>query len=186
MLNTRFVTLAVIILAAAAMRLLPHPPNVTPIAAMALFGASHFVNRYAGFLVILMAMVLSDLVLGLIVYQYGLFHSGMPFVYFSFIVIFGIGLWIRNRLSPLSIGVAALSSSFLFFVLTNFGVWLTDGLFPITWDGLVACYYAAIPFYRNTFAGDLFYTLLFFGGFALAQRYAPVLRMESAAAHSSL
>ncbi len=110
MLNTRFVTLVVIILAAAAMRLLPHPPNVTPIAAMALFGASHFVNRNAGFLVMLMAMVFSDLVLGLIVYQYGWFHSGMPFVYFSFILIFGILLWIRNRLSLLNIGAAALFS----------------------------------------------------------------------------
>ena len=180
MLNTRFITLVLIILAAATMRLIPHPPNVTPIAAMALFGGAYFASRKAGLLVMLMAMVLSDLVLGLFVYKYGLFHGAMPFVYFSFIVTAGFGLLIRNRLSPFSIGTAALSASLLFFVATNFGTWLMGSLYPMTLDGLIASYIAAIPFYGYTFAGDAFYTLLFFCGFALAQRYLSALRTEHA------
>ena len=181
MLNTRFVTLVLIILAAAAMRLIPHPPNVTPIAAMALFGAAHFASRKSGFLVLLMAMGLSDIVLGLVIYGYGWVHGTMPFVYFSFALTFCFGLVIRNRLSPLSIGAAVLGSSLLFFLATNFGVWLTGGLYPISMDGLIACYVAAIPYYKNTLAGDALYTLLLFGGFALAQRYLPVLRAQSVA-----
>jgi len=76
------------------------------------------------------------------------------------------------------VGGAALTSSVLFFVLTNFGVWLVSDLYPRTAAGLVGCYIAAIPFFRNTLAGNAFYTLVLFGGFALAQRYIPVLRQE--------
>ena len=67
-------------------------------------------------------------------------------------------------------------SSLLFFVLTNFGVWLVNGYYPHTVAGLAACYVAAIPFFQNSIAGDLFYTALLFGGFALLQRGVPALR----------
>jgi hypothetical protein len=69
-----------------------------------------------------------------------------------------------------------LASSVLFFVLTNFGVWAFDALYPKTLEGLMACYVAAIPFFRNTLLGDLSYTVVLFGGFALLERRIPVLR----------
>ena len=63
---------------------------------------------------------------------------------------------------------AGLAASILFFVVTNFGVWALDSLYPRTLEGLVICYVAAIPFFANTLAGTLFYTAVLFGGFALA------------------
>ena len=179
MYNTRFLALIAITLSAAAMRLLPHPPNMTPIAAMALFGGTYFTTRRIAFLVPLTAMYLSDLALGFFVYDFGWFHGFMPFIYASFVVTVCLGLLIRHRLSPLIVGGAALISSVLFFVITNFGVWLVGSFYPKTVAGLLSCYVAAIPFFRNTLAGNAFYTLVLFGGFALVQRYLPVLREES-------
>lgn len=167
MVNARFVTLVGMTLAAAATRLLPHPPNLTPIAAMALFGGAHFASPLAAVAVPLSAMVLSDLLLG-----FGL-HPVMPFVYGSFAFTVCLGRWLRARRSPLAIALAAVSGSLVFFVVTNLGVWLVGDLYPRTLDGLGTCYVAAIPFFRNTLAGDAFYAVVLFGGFALAQRYFP-------------
>ncbi len=180
MLNVRFFTILGIILTAAAIRLLPHPPNVTPIAAMALFGGVYFNSRRAAFLVPLAAMYLGDIFLGFFVYDFGWFHLLMPFVYAGFTVTVCLGLSIRRRLTPLTVGGAALAGSVLFFILTNFGVWLVGSWYPKTPAGLLSCYIAAIPFFRNMLAGNAVYTLIFFGGFAVAQRYLPVLREEPA------
>jgi len=177
-LNARFFALLGITLSAAAMRLLPHPPNMIPIAAMALFGGAYFTNRRTAFLVPLAAMYLSDLALGFFIYDFGWFHGFMPFVYAGFIVTVCLGLLIRRWLSPWTVAGAALISSVLFFVITNFGVWLVSGLYPKTATGLVSCYVAAIPFFRNALVGNAFYTLVLFGGFALAQRYLPILCEE--------
>ena len=175
MLNTRFYTLLGVILAAATSRLLPHPPNFTPIAAMALFSGSHFADKRAAFTVPLAAMLVSDVVLTLTLYGFAAF-SLMPFVYGSFLLIVCLGLGIRNRKTLLTIGGAALTGSVLFFFLTNLGVWLRGHLYPLTMDGLVTCYVAAIPFFRNTLVGDALYTTALFGGYALAQRYVVALR----------
>lgn len=176
MLNARFTTLTVLVLLAAATRLLPHPPNATPIAAMALFGAAHFTDRRAALLVPLLAMVLSDLALG-----YGI-HPTLPFVYGSFLAIAGLGFLLRRRVTVATVIGASLASSVLFFVVTNLGVWAMSSFYPPTWEGLVACYTAAIPFFRNTLAGDLIYCAVLFGGFAVAARHAPALRAQPAQA----
>ncbi|MBN1807273.1 MAG: hypothetical protein JW837_18655 [Sedimentisphaerales bacterium] len=176
MLNKRFFALLGIVLSAAAMRLVPHPPNVTPIAAMALFGGVHFTDKKTAFLIPLAAMYLSDLVLGFFVYDFGWFHGFMPFVYISFMMTVCLGFLVRRRLTPLMVGGSALAGSVLFFIVTNFGVWLIGDLYPKTLTGLLSCYVAAIPFLRNTLAGNVGYTLVLFGSFALAQRYLPVLR----------
>jgi hypothetical protein len=176
MFSTRFFAVLGIILSAAAMRLLPHPPNMTPIAAMALFGGVYFTNKRTAFLVPLAAMYLGDLALGFFIYDFGWFHGFMPFVYAGFVLTVCLGLLIRHRLTPLVVGGTALISSVLFFIITNFGVWLAGGLYPKTLAGLGSCYVAAIPFFRNALVGNAFYTLVLFGGFALAQRYLPVLR----------
>lgn len=178
MFNTRFFALLGITLSAAAMRLLPHPPNVTPIAAMALFGGAYFADRRIAFLVPLAAMYLSDLALGFFVYDFGWFHGFMPFVYAGFVATVFLGMLIRRTITPLAVGGAALAGSVMFFIITNFGVWLAGNIYPKTLPGLLSCYVAAIPFFRNALMGNAFYTLLLFGGFALAQRYVPVLREQ--------
>ena len=176
MLNTRFFTILGITLSAAAMRLLPHPPNMIPIAAMALFGGAYFATRRTAFLAPLAAMYLSDLALGFFIYDFGWFHWFMPFVYASFALTVCLGFLIKHRLTPLRVGGAALMGSILFFIVTNFGVWLVGNFYPKTLAGLVSCYVAAIPFFRSTLVGDAAYALVLFGGFALAQQYLPVLR----------
>ena len=119
-------------------------------------------------------MALSDLALGL--------HASLPFVYAAFAAIVGLGLLLRTRRSVRTVGTAALGASLLFFGVTNLAVWALGGLYPLTGAGLLAAYTAALPFYAPTLAGDLFYTALLFGGFALAQRVAPILREGAAPA----
>jgi hypothetical protein len=171
--NARILTLLTAILAAAALRLVPHPPNFTPIGAMALFSGAYLGRRGAVALVApLGALFLSDLVLG--------FYSGMLTVYFSVALIVIIGWLALRRVSPIRVGGAAIASSVLFFALTNFGMWLSSGFYPRTLAGLEACYVAAIPFFQNTVAGDLFYAAVLFGGFALLERTVPALRSRPA------
>jgi hypothetical protein len=151
---------AFLILAAAFSRLLPHPVNVAPIAAMALAGGVYLDKRFA-LLVPLIALVLSDLVIGL--------YPILLFVYGSFLLIGLLGLWLKSHKKPLPVFGAALLSSILFFVITNFGVWIIGPeTYPRTLPGLVECYTAAIPFFKNTVAGDLVYTGVLFGMFELA------------------
>jgi len=78
-----------------------------------------------------------------------------------------------TRASPLRVGAAAIASSVLFFVVTNFGMWLFSGFYPRTLLGLETCYIAAIPFFQNTLAGDLFYATMLFGGFRIAELLMP-------------
>ena len=94
----------------------------------------------------------------------------------SFALIVGIGLWLRLRRHPALIAGAALTSSVLFFLMTNLGVWASGHLYPRTWAGLVTCYTAALPFFRNGLEGDLLYTLVLFGGIALMERRFEGLR----------
>jgi hypothetical protein len=168
MLKPRLLVLISMILLAAASRLIPHPPNVTSLTAVALFGGAYFSDRRLAFLVPLSALFLSDLVLG--------FYHHMEIVYLSFALVVTIGLWVQKHRTALPVAGAALASSVLFFVITNFGVWAFDALYPKTLAGLVACYMAAIPFFQNTLMGDLFYTAVLFGGFALLERALPTLR----------
>jgi hypothetical protein len=168
--HARLVAILSAIAAAAVLRLVPHPPNFTPIGAMALFSGAYLGRRGLAFAAPFGAMLLSDAVIG--------FHSGMPFVYASVAVIVLLGWIVLSRVSPLRVAGAAVASSVLFFLLTNFGTWLLSGMYPLTASGLAACYVAAVPFFQNTLAGDLLFSGLLFGGFALLQRGLPALRSE--------
>lgn len=164
----RLVALLFAILVAAALRLLPHPPNFSPIDAMALFSGAYLGRRSIAFVAPFAALLLSDAVLG--------FYHGMATVYATVALIVVIGWWLSSRRTPLRIAAAAVASSVTFFVITNLGMWLFSGFYPVTYAGLVACYTAAIPFFQNTLAGDLFYGVLLFGGFRIAELLIPQLR----------
>jgi uncharacterized protein DUF6580 len=166
--HTRLAAILTAIFLAAALRLLPHPPNFTPIGAMALFGGAYFGRKALAFVAPFAALLLSDAVIG--------FHSGMPYVYGSVALIVLIGWAVANRVTLLSVTAASIVSSVLFFLVTNFGVWAKGLYYPQTLLGLVDCYVAAIPFFQNTLAGDLFFAALLFGGFALLEQRLPSLR----------
>jgi hypothetical protein len=172
MLKPRLMLVATMILAAAASRLLPHPPNMTSVAAIALFGGAMLSDKRLAFVVTLGALFLSDLVLG--------FHNQMLAVYGSFSLVVCLGLWLQSRRSAFTIAGAAMASSILFFIVVDFGIWAMGDMYPRTLAGLIACYTAALPFLRNQMMGDLLYTAVLFGGFALLERQFPALRMEAA------
>lgn len=139
-------------------RLVPHPPNATPLMAIALFGGTYLSKRWA-ILLPLIIVVLSDALIG--------WHNTMLFSWGAFALTGMLAWWVRRRPDARRILAAALSGSMAFFVITNFGVWVAGGLYPSTVEGLRQCYLAAIPFFRNTLLGDLLYTMAFFGGYAL-------------------
>ena len=165
--KNRFTLLAGMALAAALARLIPHPPNFTPVAALALFGGASFASKRAALLVPLAGLFLSDLMLG--------FYTITPIVYASFAAIVCLGFWLRRRQNLRRLASASVAGAWLFFALTNFGVWALGDLYPNTWAGLADCYVAAIPFFRNTLVGDLVYSALLFGGLALAEKRRPAL-----------
>src|SRR5262249_36468616 len=175
LLKPQLMVLIAMVLAAAASRLIPHPPNMASITAVGLFGGAYFSERLA-FLVPLTALLLSDLILG--------FYHHMEVVYLSVALIVCIGLWLQKKRSALRIAGAAFASSFLFFPLTNFGVWAFESLYPKTIEGLIACYVAAIPFFQNTLQGDLLFTAVMFGGFALLVTRFAILREPKVAARA--
>jgi hypothetical protein len=135
-------------------RVLPHPLNFTPLTAIALFGGVYFSKRLA-FVVPMAALLISDSILG--------FYGMMPWVYGSFLAAGLIGYFIRGRKSVLTVSAGTLVSSILFFLVTNFGVWASGTMYLHSWAGLLECYTAAIPFFRNSFAGDVVFVAAMFG-----------------------
>jgi hypothetical protein len=166
--TTRLVAIVTAIFGAAALRLIPHPPNFSPIDAMALFGGAYLGKRGLAFAAPFGALFLSDAILD--------FYPGMAFVYGSVAAIVLIGWLVASNKSLLRVAGGTVASSVLFFGVSNFGTWLDSGMYAHTLSGLAGCYTAAVPFFQNTLAGDLFYSALLFGGFALLQRFVPAVR----------
>jgi hypothetical protein len=165
--NPQFFVIGLMILAAAFSRLIPHPPNFTAVAAMALFGGAYLSSRTAAFALPIAAMFLSDLIIG--------FHPGMYAVYISFILIVAMGMSLRNNKKIGNIFLASVSASVTFFIITNFALWLTGTLYPKTGAGLAACFTAAVPFFHYTFLGDIFFVGVMFGSFELFRMKFPKL-----------
>jgi hypothetical protein len=156
--------LAITLTAAAVLaRLAPHLPNATPIAAVALFSGVYLTDRLA-WLVPLIALLATDAVLGW--YDWPVMLS----VYSSFALIGLIGQRLSARPTTGRIAAASLAGSCLFFVVTNAAVWAWGHLYPPTLAGLAASYVNALPFFRNTLLGDLGYTAILFGSYALVVR----------------
>ena len=128
------------ILIAICFRLIPHPPNFTPVTSLALFSGIMFQRKWLGMLVPIVAMLLSDMVLG--------FGMISMWVYAAFMLV-TISGWVLNKMNVKSI----LISSMIFFIVSNFGVWVLG--YPHTFDGLMLCYTMAIPFFGYSIIGDL-------------------------------
>ncbi|OQX86344.1 MAG: hypothetical protein B6D55_06250 [Candidatus Omnitrophica bacterium 4484_70.2] len=125
-------------------RIIPHPPNFTPLIAVALFSGVYFKKRFS-FLIPLSIYVISDLILGV--------SDVSLFCWITIVFIYSLG-----------------TSSILFFLITNFGVWLM-GWYPQNWQGLIQCYIAALPFFRNTLISAILYTAVLFGGYEFLLKF---------------
>jgi hypothetical protein len=163
MLKPSLWTMAALILGAAATRLAPHWWNLTAVGAVCLFGGAYFQRRWASFVVPLAALALSDLLLQAFVYPG---HGPNYFKYVCFALTVPLGLAIRGRPTVLPVTSAAAGSAVLFFLLSNFEVWLSGHgvTYPRSLAGLIACYVAAIPFGLNMLYGNLLFSALLFGG----------------------
>jgi len=145
------------------MRLLPHPANFAPIAAMAIFGGAVLPRKQAVW-VPLAAMIVSDAIIG--------FYTMMPVTWACYALIaLASSYWLKKP-TIMKGAVLTLTASLFFFVVTNFAVWLSGGMYTHTWSGLAQCYAMAVPFFRNTAASDILYTAALFGVLAASKSAA--------------
>ena len=130
-------------------RLIPHPPNFTPILGMAVFSGAIINKKILAYLVPLAAMLLSDLYLG--------FHSGMPIIYFTLAICVLIGTFIESRVTILNSILGITAGVLVFYLITNFTVWYGSGMYENSFSGLITCYVMGLPFLQNTFISSLIY-----------------------------
>ncbi len=163
--------------ASAASRLVPHPWNFSPIAAMTVFCGAMLFRNHLALLVPLVAIFLSDVLLGS-VHSRGVFFPDMPVIYACYLLNIAVGKWLTSRRrNPADVATAMLFCSVMFFVATNVSYWWF--YHPHTALNLAAAFEAAIPFFRNTLIGNAVFAGVFFGGWAIAESYVPALRTES-------
>jgi len=154
-----------------ASRFIFHVPNFTPVIALALFGGVYLKRRQA-ILLPLALFAITDLFLG--------FHSVMAFTWGSVVLIALAGLWLRDHKKVSTTVTTSLASSVGFFLITNLGVWMVGGLYPLSFAGLVECFTLAIPFFRSTLLSTLAYTVVLFGVYELIAMKAKNTRFAKA------
>ena len=164
----KFILALIIIIAAASvvLRLLPHMPNFAPIGALALFVGLYSTKKW-WLLIPLAAMFVSDIFIGF--YDWRV----MSAVYLGFVVYAAIGRVVKNNKSVFTIVGGTFAGALLFYITTNFAVWAFSGMYPHTPQGLILSYEMALPFFRNTLMGDLFYVGTFVGTYELAIKIFP-------------
>lgn len=174
--SSRLIFLVVLIVGSIFSRLLPHPPNFTAIGAAAIFAGAFFsqgLYRRISFLIPLVAMVVSDWILG--------FHSLTGIVYLAL----AFNCWLGSRVgsggSLVKFGGVGLATGTVFYLVTNFAVWAFQDMYPHTLDGLMLCYAAALPFLGNSIAGDVLFTVALVGALRLAEKYLPAVRTAQTA-----
>jgi hypothetical protein len=184
-LNLHFGVVVTLILTVAVLRLVPHLPNFSPMCAIALFGAAHFRARWQAYVLPLATIILSDVLVNNILYAhilkgFTLFYEGCVWQYAAYaMIVLGASAWFKQSLSATKVLGGALGASLLFFLVSNFGVWASGTSYPQNMTGLMACYAAGIPFLNQTILGDMLYSGVLFGVFALAQN--TVLKTQTAA-----
>lgn len=159
--STRGWLVVALVIVGAVARLAPHPWNVSPLIAIALFGGTYLPKRWSIALPVLVLAITDGILL---------WHSTVPFTWGAAALAALLGWWVRARPDVRRIAAASVGGSALFFVISNFGVWATQQLYAKTAEGLWQCYLAAIPFFRTSLIGDLAFSAIFFGGYQLASR----------------
>lgn len=157
--NKTLLILLIIIIGAFS-RIIPHPPNFTAIGAISILGGLYFRKKYLAFVIPFLAMLISDIILG---------YKPEISVYLALLMIIPLGAAIRHKVSHFSIFKTSIFASIVFFLITNFFVWINsspmDGIYycPPNFIGFVKCYAQAIPFFFSTILGDLFFCFSLFG-----------------------
>lgn len=182
--KTLFIIVGFIAFAALA-RLLPHAYNFTPVGAIALFGAAYFKDKKWALIVPLAALWISDILLNNIMYSsfydgFAWFTSGFLYIYGSFALIVVLGYYLLKKITVGRVLGGAVGAALLFFIVSNFGVWLTSPMYPLTIEGLIACYTAAIPFFHYTLAGNIVYCGALFGAFEWLRYQYPSVQLIGA------
>ena len=140
-------------------RLIPHPDNFTPIIAIAIMGSYFFNNINLSYLVVLFSMLIADFFIG--------FYGHMIFVYMSLLLITFVFFKTNWKINFKNLFIFGFIGSVIFFIISNFGVWAISSMYEKSFDGLVHCYFLAIPFFKNTFLSTLVFSYTAF----LAHKY---------------
>ncbi len=176
-------TAAIVILAAAFSRLIPHPPNFAAIGALGLFGGTVIKDKKYAFIFPLAALLVSDIILELFTAVQGFYGWGQLFVYGAFMLTTFLATKIK-KVNSVNILLACVWTSLIFFTLSNFGDWVVRSFYPKTFSGLVQCYTEALPFYNhdyifgsfalNTLTSTIFFSALMFGAYAMVKKTVDV------------
>ena len=159
--NIKVLLIALIIFLVSLTRIYPHPPNFTPILALAIFGGAFLPNKITALIIPISAMFLSDLFIG--------FHSQIFAVYGSIILLSYLGNMIEKK-NIRNLVISGILGSLIFFIITNFSVWLGGKLYPLNIDGLIQCYIMAIPFFHNTLISTFIFLTVLFAGYSLIEK----------------
>ena len=157
------------VIVAILMRLLPHPWNITPVAALFLFSGATFQHKWQSLALPFAALIVSDYAVIQLLYG-GHYSWFMPYNWTGFLLIGLIGWVLRHRISTRNVVIGSLTGSIVFFLVSNFGVWAEGTAYPMSNSGLLTCYIAGLPFFRNTLFGDLAYAAIMFGSYHFIQK----------------
>ena len=155
--NQKYLLLAVTtIIVLSLFRLIPHPPNFTPVLAISVFAGIKFKDNLFSYLVPVFAMLVSDAIIG--------FHSGMIIIYLAIV----LSAYISRRFN--TINTSVLGSCILFYLITNFQVWVMSASYPKSLTGILECYTLAIPFLGMTLLSTFFYSYVLFYGYSFLSK----------------
>jgi hypothetical protein len=173
--NLRTSILVAIIFLAAFSRIIPHMTNFSPFGAIALFGAAYFYKKWQAFIIPLVATWLSDLFINNTIYAHNYnsftwFYEGYYWQYMSYLLIAVYGLFVFKKVNVSNVIFGAIGSTAIFFIITNFGSWIGNTMYPQNFGGLMTSYIAGIPYLKGTLFSNLMYTAVLFGFFAYFQK----------------
>ena len=176
------IVVSLVVLVVSFLRVIPHIHNFSPIIALAIFGALHYKNKSLSYIVPIISLWFSDFLINNFIFKISnenitFLYEGFYWQYISYLTIIFLSLnFNKKKITILNVLFLTLSSSLIFFVITNFGYWLTSGIYSNNLSGLFECYVAGIPFYKGTLFGTLFYTPAFIGTYYLFQKRISKLR----------
>ena len=174
---------ALIIVLIAGSRLIPHTENFVPVFAMILFAAVHFQNKFQAIAISVGALWISDLYIN----NWGIYSEyhnefilfSSPFNYLAYILIALLSVRLfKNTITIQKVLGSSIGVGIVFFIISNFGVWISGTLYPMTFDGLITCFIAAIPFFRSTLTSNILFSFILFGGYYALQNQVRFLKLE--------
>ena len=145
-------------------RFIPHAPNFSPLASILLFTGAYSSNKKM-IVIPLVALFVSDIFIGF--YHIGIMLS----VYSSFIIIYILGIYLKNNKNISNTLLTPIYSALLFFFVTNFAVWIFSSWYTHNLSGLLLNYTLAVPFFKNTLLSNIIYSYILFASYEIIQLY---------------